>query len=266
MIPAMILYFSGTGNSRAVAEELGRISGEEVSAMTPHMRGGSLILPEGDGRLIWVFPIYSWGVPPYVLDIIRSVEIAGGERLLHHAVVTCGDDCGLADRMWRKAIGSRGWHDGCVMSVQMPNNYVCLPGFDVDPKELESKKLAAFPARVRQVAGTIARAESEGRQVTDIVRGGMAWIKTKVIYPWFVRNAMSPSRFGVSDACIACRQCERTCPLGNITMQPAGNNPKAVHPSWGKDCAGCLGCYHICPVHAISYTRATRNKGQYHKK
>lgn len=259
----MILYFSGTGNSRAVATELGRIFGEEVTAMAPSLRGGSLTLPAGTRHLIWVFPVYSWGVPPYVLDIMHTVTLNGATDIIHHAVMTCGDDCGLADRMWRKAVVSRGWRDGGVMSVQMPNNYVSLPGFDVDPRNVEERKLAAYPARVKAVAAEIERVESTGQPVTDIVRGSFAWIKTHVIYPGFVRHAMNPARFSVSDACISCRKCAHMCPLDNITMNAADGNPKSPRPAWGNDCAGCLGCYHICPVHAINYTSATRNKGQY---
>ncbi len=184
----------------------------------------------------------------------------------HHAVMTCGDDCGLTDRMWRKAIAARGWRGRCVMSVQMPNNYVSLPGFDVDPKGVEEAKLAAFPSRLRSVAAEIVRAESDDSEVTDIVRGSFAWIKTKVIYPWFVRHAMDPRRFSVSEACVACGKCALTCPLGNITMSGSGENPRAMRPDWGGDCAGCLGCYHTCPVHAINYTSATKSKGQYEYK
>ena len=57
------------------------------------------------------------------------------------------------------------------MSVQMPNNYVSLPGFDVDPKGVEEAKLAAFPSRLKSVAAEIVRAESDDSEVTDIVRG-----------------------------------------------------------------------------------------------
>lgn len=258
----MILFFSGTGNSRAVAEELGRLLGDTVAPITPAMRGGRLDMPAGDSRLIWVYPIYSWGVPPYVLEVIRTLEINCSGSLIHHAVVTCGDDCGLADRMWRKAVKSRGWTDGAMMSVQMPNNYVAMKGFDVDSKEVETAKLAVYPARVAEIAARLEQGDGS-RGVTDIVRGRFAWLKTRVVYPWFVRNAMNPRRFSASEACIGCGRCARTCPLSNITMTPSHDNPKAQRPTWGSDCAGCLGCYHICSTHAIDYAHATEGKGQY---
>ena len=34
-------------------------------------------------------------------------------------------------------------------------------------------------------------------------------------------------------------------------------------PQWGNNCTQCLGCYHICPLHAVQYGKATRAKGQY---
>lgn len=259
----MILYFSGTGNSRAVALTLGGLFGEKAMPITPSMRGAAVEIPGSDRHLIWAFPIYSWGVPPYVLDIIGRIEITGNSGIPHHAVMTCGDDCGLADKMWRKAITSRGWEDSCAMSVQMPNTYVAMKGFDVDPERVMTEKLSAYPARVKLIADAISRAEQDGGKATDVMHGSFAWIKTHIIYPWFVRHAMNPKRFRVSDACVSCGLCSRRCPLGNIAMHTIKNNPKALRPAWGKDCAGCLRCYHTCPIHAISYTRSTIGKGQY---
>lgn len=257
----MILYFSGTGNSKAVAQMLAGILGETARPIQPSMRGGKVEIPSADPHLIWIFPIYSWGVPPYVLDVMRSVDLDGIKPSTpHHAVVTCGDDCGLADRMWRKAMQSRRWLPGSMMSVQMPNNYVSMKGFDVDSQAVEAEKLNAYPGRVAEIARMIEESDRTRNYLTDIVRGSFAWIKTRVIYPWFVRNAMNPAKFSVTESCIACGKCARWCPLGNITMQ--GTDSK-VKPCWGKDCAGCLGCYHICPTHAIDFAKATRNKGQY---
>lgn len=258
----MILYFSGTGNSKHVALTLSKILDERVMAMTPDMRSGMQI-QHPDTRIIWVFPIYSWGVPPYVMDVIKGINLTDKSSVhIHHAVVTCGDDCGLADRMWRRAINKRGWSDGAILSVQMPNNYVAMMGFDVDSKELETEKLANSSARITHVAETILECEKSETRITDIVHGNYAWIKTRVIYPWFKRYAMGPEKFSVTESCISCGKCADMCPLGNISMKKDNSGDKR-HPEWGKDCAGCLGCYHTCPVHAIDYAHATNGKGQY---
>lgn len=242
----MILYFSGTGNSRRVAMDLGHILGEEVAFMTRSTVTDS-------PRVVWVFPIYSWGVPPYVLEAIATATC--NPRSVHFMVATCGDDAGLAGRIWRKAIKARGWTDAGAYTVQMPNNYVSMKGFDVDSPALTAEKLAAEPARIEEVA----RGIQSGAVTDDVVRGSFAWIKTKVIYPWFMRYAMSAKPFNVNSACIGCGKCVKACPLHNVTL-------RGGHPVWGTDCAGCLGCYHVCPVHAINYGKATLSKGQYYLK
>ena len=256
----MILYFSGTGNSRFVAMQLAQLSGDSCQPLVPTLRGGSLSLGPDECRLVWVFPVYSWGVPPYVREIIQTINLDCHSSVTMHAVMTCGDDCGMADRMWRRDVIARGWKDGAVCSVQMPNNYVAMKGFDVDPKIVEKQKLADAPARINEVAAKIIESERLGISLTDVVRGSWAKIKTGIIYPWFVRHAMSPSRFKATDRCIGCRKCAKTCPLNNITMTDTNSKSR---PQWGNDCAGCLGCYHICPVRAVAYGSDTRDKGQY---
>lgn len=252
----MIICFSGTGNSAAVASRLSRSLGNEEVVM---LRGELLTdnTPElqCDGeRVVWVFPTYSWGVPPVVVGFMRRVKIAGGTGAVHHMVTTCGDDIGRADEQWSRIAESRGWRTGGRWSVQMPNTYVCMKGFDVDRKSLEREKLAAMPQRVETIAGAIAG----GSDATDVVRGGWSRLKTAVIYPWFIRFAMSPGKFLVTDECIGCGICARGCPTCNITLDSDSHRPE-----WGDNCAMCLRCYHYCPVNAIAYGKTTRGKGQY---
>ena len=241
----MIVYFSGTGNSRAVAELLGHTLGEKIEFISPALDRTD------EERVIWVCPIYSWGLPPVVVEAINGAKCHSHSK--HYLVATHGDDLGNAHRRWRRIIEAKGHDAVAAYSVTMPNTYVSLPFFDVDSADVEKAKLAAMPGRVAEIA---VRIEAEER-VDDVVRGAFPGLKSAVIYPVFKRYALSAKSFTVNDSCISCGICARGCPTHNITQTDG-------HPSWSDNCAGCLGCYHICPTHAINRGSATRHKGQYH--
>ena len=251
----MIFCFSGTGNSRFVANELAKTLNDQVV----ELKGESLISPSSfnydmsnDKHFIWVFPIYSWGVPPVVVDFIKSAPLNIPTNNCHFMVCTCGDDIGNAHKHWRKLITNRGWYAQSAYSVQMPNTYTLMKGFDVDSKELEQQKLANAPSRINEIALKIKSSYASD----DVVRGSWAWVKTAIIYPYFKKFCMSPRPFHATDKCIGCGKCAKACPLNNIVMN--GN-----HPQWRNNCALCLRCYHICPSQAIAYGKATKGKGQY---
>lgn len=246
----MILLFSGTGNSLHVANLLAGHLGDDIVRLPVE---GNKIVPDGSGRVIWVFPVYSWGVPPVVARLIKNIDIPGAGQAVHHAVMTCGDDVGRADRMWRSLVNGRGWKAGAAFSVQMPNTYVLMKGFDVDLKTLEKEKIANAAPRCRAIASRIE--DFNGEEYADVVSGGFAWVKTKIVYPYFVKFEMSPKPFHFTENCIGCGKCAAICPMKNITMAER-------RPHWGADCALCLGCYHVCPQHAVAYGKATARKGQ----
>ena len=60
-------------------------------------------------------------------------------------VATCGDDTGLTAREWTALMCEKGLTADAQFSVQMPNTYVLLPGFDVDSPTLEAEKFGAMP-------------------------------------------------------------------------------------------------------------------------
>ena len=250
----MIILFSGCGNTAKVADELSRLTADSVLRLTPAMLRSGAVAPsiEATGpRVIWAFPVYSWGVPPVVRRFIRNVRLRAAYGIPHIMVATCGDDAGACADMWRRDIEARGWNAFRAFSVQMPNTYVMMRGFDVDSPEVAARKLAAMPSRVGEIVSEI---DSPGAD--DVVRGSWPRFKTHVIYPGFVRYAMSPKPFHATDACIGCGACVRHCPMANISLSEG-------KPRWGSECAFCLGCYHVCPLNAVAYGRATAGKGQY---
>ena len=189
----MIIVFSGCGNTAAATSELARLSCDDVLRLDAAMLRADTPEPQiqASGRhIIWAFPTYSWGVPPVVRRFMARVRLGGADGMTHHMFTTCGDDIGDCAAMWRSDIAARGWRSGRAFSVQMPNTYVTMRGFDVDSTETAQCKVSAMPAHVAEIAAELDR---PGADMT--IRGRFAWLKTRVVYPWFVRHDMSPRPF-----------------------------------------------------------------------
>lgn len=250
----MIYYFSGTGNTLRIARCLSEILGEEMERIgwdtVPVLRGRE---KEATGIM---FPIYAWGMPRVVSRFLDRMPVCpAGYTPYIYIVMTCGDDIGRTDRLLRKRLERKGLKLAAAFSLQMRNTYVCLPGFDTDSAEVETRKDAVSLERARRVAETIRRRRSSSS--SDITPGAIPWLKTYVLRPLFNTFLVDDNRFRCNHArCTHCGRCGKVCPLGNIEFS------KARTPRWKGHCTHCLACYHACPPHAIEYGFFTRHKGQ----
>lgn len=246
----MLFYFSGVGNSAWLARTLSEKLQEECLAIPDEMKGeGRYVLKESEA-VGFVFPVYSWAPPQIVLDFVQKLSFSQTPSFVYMAC-TCGDDTGKTADIFRKAVAAKGWNLHASYSVIMPNTYVALPAFDVDPEEVVQRKLRDAASAVGPLAQRILSRE-EGDYCHE---GILPSLKSYAIHPLFKRFLTSPKFFRATDACISCKKCEQTCPVHNITVQES--------PVWGDTCTLCMACYHICPVHAIHYGAFTRYKGQY---
>ncbi len=250
----MIYYFSGTGNSRSVAIHLSELINESLKFI-PLIKVTEEVV-EGDS-VGFVFPIYSWGVPPIVLDFIKNLPESfyneiNVKQIPVWCVMVCGDEVAMAPEMFKEALSEKGIIPESIWSVIMPNNYVLLPGFNIDSSELEKKKLLNMESRIKEVANGI----RTHRNVEDVVRGSLPGLKTKLVYPLFKKYGIYPKKWYATSECIGCGSCASNCPMMNINMIDK-------KPIWGNNCCSCLACYHCCPQHAVQYGKQTQKKGQY---
>lgn len=243
----MIYYFSGTGNSRYCASRLASLSGDSF-AFIPDKSAETV----DDEVFGLVFPVYSWGVPPVVLDFISALKDGYSPRYVY-AVFVCGDETGNAPRMLEKSLSRKMLTADGIMSVIMPNNYVLLPGFDVDSRVVEERKLSEVETRLEWIAECVRKRDN----VRDYIAGSFPRLKTGLIYPLFRKWGIIRSLWHHTDACIHCGKCAEVCPAGNIVMEEDG-------PVFGDRCLSCVACYHHCPVKSIQYGKITKGKGQYY--
>ncbi|MBD5204122.1 MAG: 4Fe-4S binding protein [Bacteroidales bacterium] len=254
----MIIYFSGTGNSRYVAHEVGRHLSEKVIGLRDKNETilSKNLKEDKSQRIILVFPVYAWGVPPNVIELIANLIPVLSQLSIWpsiYAVMTCGDETGMAPEILIRNASRYGIVMTGIYSIIMPNNYVLLPGFKVDAKNVEMAKLSGAPARIKEIADGIL---SNNIGVIDVTRGSWPRLKTRLVYPLFKRWGVFPKKWKSDDKCIGCGKCEAVCPSRNIKLE---NN----RPIWGEDCTSCVACFHICPVRAIDYGKLTEGKSQY---
>ena len=241
----MILYFSGNGNSRFVAEELARMTHDRALLVTEAPTDLQ------DEILGWVFPVHAWGPPKILYDFLLRTRLMVRPTYAY-AVCTCGDDVGRTDRLLRKSLHRKGIGLSSVWSLQMPNTYIGLPGFDVDPADVVERKVRALPHRLAGIADCINRRQAG---IVDVVPGALPWVKSHVLRPLFYRLFTGDRHFSTTPACTGCGSCAKVCPLHNITLTEE-------RPAWQGGCTDCLACYHRCPHHAIRFGRWSKGKGQ----
>ena len=242
----MIYYFSGTGNSKWIAQELARLTGDEVQSIAALLsEKPTAVFAENDARIGIVFPIYAWGAPLLVEQFCKQIKLASGAY--PYVVCTCGDEAGKAILRLKKMFAYQ-----AAWSVKMPNNYIA--GFDVDSPELEQQKISDAGERVKGIAEAVLAKSN----VYDVNEGSGAGVKTAIVRPMFNRFARGTSRFSVDESCNACGLCARICPIQAIQL-------KDGKPVWvKKDCTQCMGCINRCPQRAIQIGSGTRDRGRYY--
>lgn len=235
----MIYYFSGTGNSRYVAQRFAEALGEPLCDMAADGSANT-----GSETLGFVMPVYFWGIPNIVLDFLKSFRTDGKPYI--YLIFTCGGSTGAAGKMFEKALGRK---CDAQFSVLMPDTWT--PMFDVSDKaKMESILDAAEP-----VIGSIID-KVKTREKGDFNRHKGFTPLTPLVYPSYKRQ--TTAHFTVSEACIGCGLCEKLCPSGIIRLE----NGK---PLWTADkCAFCLGCLHRCPEFAIQFGKKTKQHGQFY--
>ncbi len=244
----MIIYFSGTGNSRYVAESIAMQINDKLIDAGEYIKSGKKAEFESDTPYVFVSPTYAWRIPNIFYDFIENSSFKGNEN--GYFVMTCGTDIGAAASYLKKLSEKINMHYRGVAKVLMPENYIAM--FPVT-EETECKKIISDADKF---IPTISNTIKEGKDIPKENFGILAILKSRAMNPYFYKFINSKG-FRVSDKCIGCGKCVELCPLNNVKLLDG-------KPVYGEHCTHCMACISACPTEAIEYKKISVGKPRYY--
>lgn len=247
----MILYFSGTGNSKYCAQILSNITDDKAVDIAKQVQNGeNNIELSADENLGIVFPIYCWDAPSMVKEYLHRVNIKSFGNYTY-IIMTCGEDSGYAHKGIIKTLNRFDLNIAGLASIKMPDNFI--PMYDLKPMEDSITQLEQSTKSIEEIGNIIASKMSFNK----IRKKSFSLAKTYLLAPLFNVFAVNPKKFYTTDKCNLCSICIKNCPTKNISIE----DEKTV---WKDDCTKCLACIHRCPRQAIQYGKKTINRGRYY--
>lgn len=245
----MIFYFTGTGNSYAIAKRIASELGNEQIAFIPDILDSNtdLSIYKDEERIGVIFPCYGSNPPEIILEFCEKLSSKIDLGAIYvYAVINYGMAAHASYLKIKRYLSKLdGWFE-----TAMPGNGILLADI---PDELTIKNtlvnaeanICIFAEDIKQKKSTIMYINSfNNRLFTKLGKLG-----NKVILngTW--------KKFYADDNCNRCGKCTKICPTHNIALKEK--------PVWSNNCISCLGCIHRCPQKAIQNGKGTVTKGRY---
>jgi len=241
-----IFYFSGTGNSLAVAKGLRDSLGDRELYSIPLSFTQAAENCEKD--IVIVTPIYMYNIPHMVGAFLKALNGRG----YCSVVLTGGGEAGKSINSVKKLLSSSELKLTSFFNIPMPNNYT---PFGLTPEDVVTKQLGEMKSRLKDMAGIISsHKEHSDHSGTGFFR---TWFFPGILYGMGYKYIpFLDKSFNANDNCTGCGICLQVCPADNIILEEK-------KPRWQKRCQQCFACLQWCPEEAIQYGDKTSGSGRY---
>ncbi len=244
----MIVYFSGTGNSKYIARLIAEKLNDKAENAAKMIKSEET--PEFTSELPYVFvaPTYAWRIPRIFEEWIKKCKFNGSRKA--YFILTCGEDIGAAGNYIKKFAEDIDFEYMGTAAVVMPENYLAM--FEPAAEEDDDGIVKAAEEYTKKLIEKI----SENAPLEKVKIAFADYIKSSIVNSSFYSFCVKAKKFYVTDSCISCGKCADNCMLNNITMQ----NGK---PVWHDNCTHCMACICKCPAEAVEYGKNTIGRRRY---
>lgn len=250
----MVLYFSATGNTGFIAEELANRLDDNAVNLLKRIREKDYSPITSEKPFVICVPVYVCEIPPFVCELIRNTPFEGNKNI--YFIFTSGGYSGICSTMAKRLARKKSLNYMGSADFKMPRNYIANNTY---PELTEDEIRRRIDVSYKLIP-----------EISDLIKGGQKLVKrskhvwlfeiliTVPFTPVWTRIKQGVKKFSVSDKCIGCKKCANLCPLNVITPDEKGR------PVWdAKMCAHCMSCIQNCPVEAIDYGDITPSKKRY---
>lgn len=258
-----IYYFSGSGNSFAVARDLAQKTGCKLIPIA------SVIMQEHistDATVLGiVFPIHNviaTGLPLIVRRFVSKLEKLDSKYIF--AVCTCGGGSGAALANLQQCIHAQGGKLTAGYTIKMPYN---CPPFTKPAKQ--PLLIARCKEQLEGISETVnVQGKSPIKRVSPLLKL-MTYPLQLLLKPAIFGNlkrvahtseqeldkivSLLDSDFSVNESCNGCGICVWICPVDNLELEED-------RPRWLHHCECCLACFEWCPQQAIQGGLSSRQR------
>jgi ferredoxin len=243
-----IFYFSGTGNSLALAKKLAeKLENTEVISIPSALKNN--IKPNAEAIGI-VYPVYATGMPIIIEKFLETLKDSRDAYLfaVSNYALLAGNSLLLLNKLLRK--NEIELSSGFI--IKMPHNFI--PLFNATPLEKQKQRFAAAEKKIDKIAEII-----KARKTNKLERHFFPpTLLSQLIYNQCKKALVcNANNFRVDEKCNSCGLCAKVCQFGNIKIE----NGK---PVWGDYCEQCMACLQWCPKEAIQFRSISKKRRRYH--
>ncbi|MBO4458704.1 MAG: 4Fe-4S dicluster domain-containing protein [Butyrivibrio sp.] len=244
----MVLFFSGTGNSKFVAQKVAEILNDEARDISDYLKRKQIPDFTEDGVYVFVAPSYVSAPARAMIDFIDQATFPEGIKV--YFLITCVASMGVSPEVAKRLSEKKGFKYMGSAQIDMPQNYIIY--FKTKEADENFKIINNAIPQIENVAIQI----KKGEKFKEKNNRRLELLFTDLVGDLYYKFFMKTKKFTVSDECISCGKCAVVCPFGNIKVE-------AGKPVWGDECTHCMGCINSCPKEAIEYGKGTVGKPRY---